>query len=343
MKKTIILLALMTAMTAMAQHEQRIVAAGENAIVYYMPKTEIAITIHYMEETYVAGPYAAYAEEMLGLKDVLPHDTVIRHFASVETGTRTTADLDRVCKILPEKGMDYQRVCINSKGLLAGYGITTPLNVRSTDKREQGSQINVRSTNKREHGSQINAPAALGEDALSAETEEDRAMAIVEQILMLREDRLRLLSGNLRNMPTDGKGIDRMLSEIDKQEKALVALFAGRHTFLPKQETICYCPEMTTEVMLGELRLVVETMPQFTKADTPDKKKQKTPASQICYNLPGKAHYMLFRGDELLAERIIEVAQLGVSVPLDRDLFVRGNQTEVRISTKTGNIESIVK
>lgn len=330
MNKKIFSLIVLTAMCIGAQAQIQNLHQGEQAIVYYMPKTEIAIHVTYIEETYTAGPFAAYAEKLLGLQDVREEDEVTRRFDHVETGTRTTADLDRAYKVVAEKGIDLQLLAINDKGILEGY------NISPSPALPKG----------KEHVKTKPAPAPhrfampLTEDGLSAESEEDRAMAAMEQILHLRESRLSLLCGKI--MPADGLGIEAMLSEIEKQEQALVALFAGHRSFRTVTETLYYTPTETTEAEVGEFILTIETMPEIANPAVADKNNKKAPQpSPICYNLPGRAHYTLRLGDRIVAERTIEVAQLGVAIPLTRDLFTPGRNTHIYFSTKTGNVKAI--
>lgn len=313
-----------------AQAQIQTLHQGEQAIVYYMPKTEIAFNVTYIEETYTAGPFAAYAEKLLGLQDVREEDEVTRRFDHVETGTRTTADLDRAYKVLAEKGIDLQLLAINDKGILEGYNIreTTTKTTTKTPKHDKPAPAPYRFA------------MPLTEDGLSAESEEDRAMAAMEQILTLRENRLSILSG--KTLPADGLGIEALLSEIEKQEQALVALFAGHRSFRTVTETLHYTPTETTETEVGEFILTIETIPEIANPAVADKKDKKAPQpSPIYYNLPGRAHYILRLGDRIVAERTIEVAQLGVAIPLTRDLFTPGNNTHIYFSTKTGNVKAI--
>ena len=81
--------------------------------------------------------------------------------------------------------------------------------------------------------------------------------------------------------------------------------------------------------------------PQETEEKKPNKKGNEL--SQISYNLPGSAVIRVLYKGRLLGERTIDVAQLGVDVPLPKNLFTNGDLPKIVFNEKTGNIISISK
>lgn len=323
---------------------------NEQAIVYYLPKTEIAITVEYDMTVNTAGPLAAFAEEMLGIREVVSTSDTIYTIDKVTTGTRTTADNSRCYKIVPQAGLETQLLSIDHKGILRGYNIAGEEENEPTHEPKIGLP----------HKAKVRRSAPLNEEALQAADDRERARAVAKQISQIREARTYLLLGESEHQPADGRAMDVLLKAMNEEEEALVALFIGEQTTTHMKKTLHYLPTESTQVILARFSRekgivdrkdyglpITLTISQIERqkveavaADAkPDKKAPKP--SAICYNLPGKATYQLHIGEEQKAERTISVAQFGVAIPLTENLLRTGNTTHIHFNTRTGNIESI--
>ena len=179
-----------------------------------------------------------------------------------------------------------------------------------------------------------------------------------KQIYRIRETRLNILAGDVEHVPADGKAMELVLNELDKQEQALVALFVGKTQVTHHTHAVRYVPEESVEKevvcrlsahngivdkndLSGEplyLTLVAKKQ-TLLPAGIADK---NTPTlSQIHYNLPGEAQVALtFKGKQM-AEQNVAVAQYGVAIPLAQDLFTGKATPTIKISAETGNILEI--
>ena len=184
------------------------------------------------------------------------------------------------------------------------------------------------------------------------------AEGAAKQIYRIRETRLNILAGDVEHVPADGKAMELVLNELDKQEQALVALFVGKTQVTRHTHTVRYVPGESVEKevvcrlsahngivdkndLSGEplyLTLVAKKQ-TLLPAGYIDK---NTPLlSQIHYNLPGEAQVTLtFKGKQM-AEQTVAVAQYGVAVPLVQDLFTGRAIPKIKISAETGNILEI--
>ena len=179
-----------------------------------------------------------------------------------------------------------------------------------------------------------------------------------KQIYRIRETRLNILAGDVEHVPADGKAMELVLNELDKQEQALVALFVGKTQVTHHTHAVRYVPGESVEKevvcrlsahngivdkndLSGEplyLTLVAKKQ-TLLPAGIADK---NTPLlSQIHYNLPGEAQVVLtFKGKQM-AEQTVAVAQYGVAIPLAQDLFTGKATPTIKISAETGNILEI--
>ena len=72
-------------------------------------------------------------------------------------------------------------------------------------------------------------------------------------------------------------------------------------------------------------------------------KKKSVELSPIVYNLPGNADVKVVYKDNALGERNIPIAQIGVDVPLTKELFKSVDLPTILFNEQTGNVESITK
>ena len=93
------------------------------------------------------------------------------------------------------------------------------------------------------------------------------------------------------------------------------------------------------------LRVHVALHPQHVQlpGDTKKKKKKGAELSPIVYNLPGTGEIEVSVKGRTLAQRTIPIAQIGIDVPLAKDLFTAEQLPVIVFNEKTGNIVSISK
>lgn len=328
-----------------------------SAIVYHMPYTELTFTIHYTMEVSQAGPFAAYASELLGIEDAIQTTDTTYYWDKVTTGTRTTADPNRVYTVMPSSDLELHYLSLTEYGTLYGYNVEVI---------KPKAKTTPKPTKKTTHHHAIIAP--MNEETMQEGSPYNRAVAVVKQIMQIREARTYLLLGESEHQPADGMSLDVLFEQMEKEEHALLSLFLGYKYSEEMEKTIYYAPEQSTQVVLArfnpqhgivdaseigtpisitittkEQQPIVETVKEEKSNKLFKSKKDDPVPTSICYNLPGSAHYLLYYGEDMLHERDVYVAQLGISIPFMSNLFKVGNSTHIILNTKTGNIESITR
>lgn len=337
MKKMIIAGLMMVAAIAQAQ----VVKEQEQAVVYYMPKTELVFRFAYEQTIHTAGVYAAYAKEMLGIDEpVMQSDTTYR-LIDVTTATKASADDTRVFKVLANSTLNTQYIALTKDGRLRGYNEELKDEKRMDERRKAKDE------------GQVLRPAVIPfmEADMRTTSKKERAQKIASQIFQIRETRMFILAGEVDHAPADGIAMERVLNELNQQEQNLVALFAGKTEVTRMEKEIVFYPTQSEEVVLanfstesgfgtGEsIMLTLAATRQFKAAPTGTPDKKAPQPSQLYYNLPGSVHYSLVYRDKLLAENTAQVAQLGVEVPLSNELFKK--EVHILFNTFTGNIQTI--
>lgn len=326
----------------------QIVEQGEPALVYYSPKTTVCIDLAYTVEKEEPGLYAQYAESMIGATNAVMANKTTYALKDAHIATKTTADPARAHKVVPEKDVPLL-LSINEKGLLTGYNVAVDAAPTKTDKNDgKCNQCDKPRAPK-------NKVAPLPEEVLKASTPLAQANAVAKQIFHIRETRMYLLNGEVEHAPADGKAMELVLAELDKQERALTELFIGKRTKRTEHKKVQFAPEdkkcilyfseengFTTEENLEANTVVVSVTLRPQQAVNNPEKKKNAAVSQIVYNLPGSGDVkVLYKGNEL-ARRTIQIAQIGVNIPLPKELF-KGDLPKIVFSEKTGNVISISK
>ena len=347
MKRLLIVLigAIMVVSTGFAQ----IVEKGEPAMVYYSPKTSIMLDFTYTVEKMEKGVYAEYAQSLLGISDVVTEDKTTYTLKDVRIYTSATADIARPHKVVFDPAMPML-LNINEKGLLVGYN-TTPQN-----KKKDTPQTNSRhSTGSNDRFKKAPYP----EEVLKAATPKAQAQAAAQQIFHIRETRMYLINGEVEHAPADGEAMRIVFEELEKQENALISLFTGKKSKRTEHKRVSFDPQVKdhkwyfssengfTDAENIDAELIsadVILYPQRYTASTEDpKNKKKTVVSQIVYNLPGSGDVKVVYNGKTLKKQTVSIAQIGVDVPLAKDLFTGKDLPSIVFNEKTGNIESIIK
>jgi len=355
MKKTLGLL--VAAMTFTFTLQAQTLQEGEPAIVYYSPMTNVVLDFSYTKEIHKQGVYADYAEELLGIDNIVTENKTIYTLRGVRISTRTEADMSRPHKVVAEQGVPVQLLSLNEKNMLVGY------NLPAGDTPYRQSSAGKHAPNDTEMADIRIAP--YSEEVLEAKSIAAEAQAVAKQIFRIREVRMYLLSGEVEHAPADGTAMKLVLEELGKQEQQLTELFTGTLSATTLHKHVSYLPmaedgknfhkklyfsadhgfTTSENAEAEEIGVTIQhTRPQVTAAadDSKNKKKGNEP-SQIVYNLPGQGQVMVRYRGETLAERTLPLAQFGIDVPLAKDLFTGKTLPVIRFNEKTGNIVSISK
>ena len=363
MKKLGIVLAFM--LCALTTAWAQIVTENEPAVVYYSPKNYVVVDFTYSVTTYEVGIYAQYAEELLGIRDVVLENKTVYALDKVQFNTRTVADLDRPHKIIFEADAPTQLITLNDKGILKGYNLSAIAQSKPENSQNRLTRHNRETIESRQSRDNV---MPFTEEVLEAKSIQAQAQAVAKQLFRLRETRLYLLSGEVEHAPADGVAMKSVLEELDKQEAALVALFTGKINTKQRHERKEYlpaCGEKATEIHhlyfseengftssdnidADSIAIILRSEPQKALqqvvTEQPKGKKSSAPTpSQIVYNLPGQCLAIVRFKAQTLGEKTLPIAQLGVDVPLAKELFTGKELPIIRFNEKTGNIESISK
>lgn len=324
------------------------VQENELAVVYYMPQTQLAVTVEYDEITVKPGPFYLYAERYLGVGNVVTEAQTRYALTQIQVKPHTVPDYNRPYKMVADGSNELQLLSLTPEGLLYGYNVSPYLATVLESKNETAT---IESATKL---------MPLLEEQMVASSIAKMAEGAAKQIYHIREMRINLLVGDVEHTPADGQAMQLVLDELEKREQQLAELFVGTRTVKHLSHTIYYVPSKdVTDRIIGRfsqfngivaandlsgepIRLTLTGKYQsYIPTDRYAKQKSKDAVpSQLYYNLPGSAHVKVSFGEEYKISATLSVAQFGVAIPIAKSLLIQ-HTPHIYFNTQTGNILTI--
>jgi len=304
-----------------------------------------------MVETRERGIYAAYAEDLLGVTDVVKETATRCELKDVRIGTTSSTDYTRAHKVSAESGIPML-LTINDKGLLTGYNV--PFEPKRPEPRKPEPK---KDCPHHDHPHPAPVPAApVPEEVMKAANPLAQANEVAKQIFHLRETRMYLLNGEVEHAPADGRSMELVLEELAAQERALTELFVGKKHVRKEHKRVIVEPSDAGKMLFFSEEngftdadnvdadtIIVRMLCQQQTVRHANPKAKKSELSQIVYNIPGHCDVSVVYKGRTLASRELPVAQLGADVALPKSWFTGKELPKIVFSEKTGNIVSVSK
>lgn len=347
MKQKLFIFLGLTLLAGSLQAQSPVLVEDELAVVYYMPKTQVAITVEYDQVQVAPGPFYQYAQRYLNTDNVVLEAQTYYELTDMHIHTQAVADHERAYKVHAQRDVEAQLLSLTADGLLYGYNVG-PATVVS-----QATEENTVAKPMEE----VLMP--LLEEQMIASSIAKMAEGAARQIYHIREMRLNILTGDVEHVPADGQSMQLVLNELNQREQALTELFVGRKQVTHLTKTLYYTPSdaphptmiarfskfggiVDAEDLSGEpIQMTVNATKQSLHSNHAMEDKKALQPSEIYYNLPGQAEISI-RYKDITKTISCPVAQYGVAIPLAKDLFVKHKPT-IYFNTQTGNITSIQK
>jgi hypothetical protein len=197
----------------------------------------------------------------------------------------------------------------------------------------------------------------MNEEILSCGSTAKMAELTAHEIYDLRENRSLLIKGQADFMPQDGRQMQIMLDELDKQDRALSSLFLGTTRCDTTEHILWITPEepiaRQTFFRLSQLRGLVEPddlsgAPYYIKVENitelpaaePIGKKKVQP-SAIWVNVPGRLRATIYQGIEAVSSVEHPAPQFGQTLMLSNDLFNKRYTTRLWLNPITGAVDRL--
>lgn len=337
---------LATGQTVVTQYVPGITAEG---VTYYLPRTELVVTLQAKRVTKKPGDFKEYAARYLRVDDAVQEETTEWSLEGVWITPVGVPDKDKVYSVVLNKKTVAPLVELTSDGII--------LSINTQGEKEEADfpELVNETTNDR-----LNSREYLTEEILSAGNRQKMAELCCEEIYDLRENRNLLIKGQADFQPGDGKQLELMLAELETQERALLQLFTGTtETEVRTIQIVCNPTETVQKEVLfrfskrfgivdkddlsGEPVYVdivdLETVPE--RAETAEGKLSRDLQDAVRYNVPGNAAIEIYDGSKTYATLQTPLAQFGETEVLSTSLFNKRYTTRVTFSSTTGALKRL--
>ena len=215
-------------------------SAGQSALVYGLPQTRLFFEVELVKTLVRKGPYAEFANRMLGLQNVPMKDSESWQIKSIRISEKQEVDnkqlyavsfidypqnLDRLLRFTKDGlilDLTISNVLIKSQnqGMNSEDFMFVNTAVRSTTVEKVDTVYQTMLTDT----AFVRIPVLLRN--VMSKTTEEQAREAAKQIFDIRQMRLDILIGNTDYHP-DGTALKFAFQSLDKQEEQLLSLFSG--------------------------------------------------------------------------------------------------------------------
>jgi hypothetical protein len=355
MKIIAMLIALLLFQPATAQRKPRTetpaIPVITQGISYSLPQTGIRVVVNARQSVFIPGPYAAYADQLLGIRDAKIQPQTIWEIVSVSVETFSEPDPVNTFKAIGGAAAFLQ---LTPAGVLAGInGDSNPESSIRTVSNSYASKISP------EYPAFTNLFDTPG---LSGRTSPDqRAVHAANRILKSRNTRFEIAAGLLDEFHPDGDAYKKSIEELRNIENEILALFTGKtmsenHTFSfdfipqgPVRGEVIFRFDETRGILPKSdlsgkpVMIDVDKDEELAARIGAVQSSQLIPADRggIFYRQPGMADIRIMRELTLIATGRAVVAQFGGISPLPAELT--DGSYAVQFHTETGALQSVRK
>ncbi|MEZ5103321.1 MAG: DUF4831 family protein [Draconibacterium sp.] len=343
--------------------EETGVPAFMEGVVYALPRTGIKVYVNAVKETFVPGPYAGYADQLLGIKDAKTSPSVKWYITDVKIETTSEPDPAQVHKAL---GEGAYLVSLTPDGCIVGIN-TPPADFRPsqdiTGRFIQSPALNdgfsfdyFTDTPLYIQGDSTNnfRPTRVSAEMKAAEA--------AKRVLQSRMNQYDLAALRIDGEYPDGKAYEVSLAELKRTEDNYVSLFVGRTTVSENSFSVDFMPEkaggkgdvifrisdengvvpasdLSGRPVMIEMEVensLVQNYTNLAKSDNPS-----AGESGVYYRLPAMTNIKLISDLKVIATARIPIAQFGIIAPVPEEMLYGGYS--IKFHPETGAIQSIVK
>lgn len=319
--------------------------ATTEGCVYSLPKTLVRISVLIEKTTYEPGDFAPFAQRYLRMADVSQEPSTSFRVVGLSQTPMPVADTTKVYSVKFDARTVAARMTLADDGRLLGLNVDDAADAEAPAPFQPQPQPEW-----------VNPRQFMNEEILSCGSTAKMAELTAHEIYDLRENRSLLIKGQADFMPQDGRQMQIMLDELDRQDRSLSSLFVGRTQRDTTEHILWADPAQFQQkgvlFRLSQLRGLVEAddlsgapfylsiddISQLPAAAPEAKKKGKQPEAGIYVNVPGRLRSTLYEGITPLLSVEMPAPQFGHTLLLSADLFNKRYATRLRLDALTGAV-----
>ena len=366
MKYLAIIVGLLLVIPSYGQRKKKDDELGEvpyyiEGITYSLPRTGIRVYVKARSEIFKPGPYAGYAEQLLGLKDVKTRPEKKWILTEVKIEAFSEPDPEQVYKAMGEPALMLN---LTADGRIAGINLQEEMEyttVVKTNKVLQSPDIEDGFSFDNFTDTPFYIPGDSSNNFRLIRVEpEQKAAEAAKRVLDLRVHRYDMAAGMMDTPHPDGEAYKISLEELVRMEKNYLSLFAGRKTY--KEDVFCfdYIPkssngngevifrvsddngvvpatDLSGRPVMIEFEIEKNLVEKYSEMSTSEN--PSAGESGVFYRMPAMATVKILDNLNIVSTARIPVAQFGVVAPLPEE-FLQG-EYKVKYHVETGTIQSV--
>ena len=331
-------------------------------VVYSLPRTGIRVYVKAKKETFRPGPYAAYSEELLGIKNVKTRAEVNWAVEEVKIEVFSEPDPDQVYKAM---GEGASLVNLSADGCLSGIN-----SKNSYEKQEKVVTNTVGQKPKFDDNSYFeyftDSPLYTAGDSTNNYRpvkipDEQKISKAAQRVLECRRLQYEIAAGLVDEFHPDGEAYKVSLKELEKIEKSYLSLFTGKSSYDSENFSFDYNPksggkseaifriseengivpatDLSGKPVMIEFDIDKELTQKYSglvKSDNPT-----AGQSGVNYRIPGRATVKLINDMNVIATARLTIAQFGAVAPVPEEFLLGAYSVE--FNKETGAIQSVIK
>ncbi len=331
-------------------------------VVYSLPRAGISVGIKATCTWFYAGPFAQYAEQLLGIPNVKTSNSTSWTIDDMHISVFSEPDPDNYFKT---KGSLASLVNLSSSGCLAGInsgnsvqGIPALVTGFSFRTKQQPSGIpypDLTATSWFSQGDSTNNFRVV------RITPEKKAAEAAAKIFECRRIKYEIAAGLLDEFHPDGKAYEESIKELGRIEKENMSLFTGKteqkqfsfgFSYVPpakpvKGDVLFRFSEEKGVLPASDLSgkpVTIDLQPVDISADKKGLTTSENPnagSSGIFYRIPVTAEFKISQDLQVISSGRLLLPQLGQIAPLPEELL--DEAVSVELHPETGAIKNIIR
>lgn len=342
--------------------DEIVTPAFVEGVVYALPRTGINVKVQAVRETFQPGPYAAYAEQLLGIKNVAGKASVKWSIEEVKIGLFSEPDPEQVFKAMGDGAF---LVNLASDGCITG--INTEKQSSNLGKPET-NRVGQTTENEKNDYFQFYTDSPLYSAGDSSNNyrpvklaDEQKISKAAQRILECRRLQFEIAAGLVDELHPDGEAYKASLKELKEIEKTYMSLFVGKYTtekavfgfdYIPKpggkseaifrisdEGGIIPATDLSGKPVMIEFEIEKELAQKqagLVKSDNP-----AAGQSGVFYRIPGQANIRIVNDMNVIATARASIAQFGAVAPVPEELL--SGAYSIEFDGVTGSIKNISK
>ena len=329
-------------------------------IAYALPRTGIKVHVEAIREKFEPGPYAAYAQQLLGIKNARTRASEKWLVSAVKIETFSEPDPQQVYKAM---GDIAAAISLASNGCLAGINtsrtVAVPLQIQSNKTFQKpdlddGFSFDYFS----------DTPFMIPGDSTNnfrptAVSVEQKAAEAAQRVLDCRMNQYDLAALRIDGEYPDGKAYEVSLAELKRTEQNYIKLFVGRTTTKTETYSFDYVPaaneknavifrisdengvvpasDLSGKPVMVEFEQVAGLLDKYKAEAVSDN--PNAGYEGVYYRMPGMANISIIYELNKLASARATIAQFGTIAPVPEELL--GGDYSIEFHPETGAIKSV--